>query len=255
MSAIRIGVSACLLGQEVRFDGGHKRDAFLTDTLGPHVEWVPVCPEAEVGMGTPREPLRLIRDNGRTRMVTTRTAIDYTETMNAWAKRRLDELEREDLDGYVLKKDSPSCGMARVKVYRGEGPAVRDGSGLFAEALLARLPLLPVEDEGRLADPRVREHFLERVFTFRRLKDLFGGEWTIESLIRFHTAHTAALHARSKDADGLLREIIAEGVPSARPELRQRYEKLFMTTMALPSTTSRRSRALERIELMLRNHG
>jgi len=192
MSAIRIGISACLLGQKVRFDGGHKRDAFLTETLAPHVEWVPVCPEVEVGMGTPREPLRLVRENGRTRMITTQKAIDHTEAMNAWAAGRLDELIREDLDGYVLKKDSPSCGLDGVPRYRDDGSAPRDGRGLFAEALVERMPLLPVEDEARLADPRVRAHFLARVLAFRRLKDRSRGRAPepalerIERLLRTH---------------------------------------------------------------------
>src|SRR5262249_50916689 len=119
-SRLRIGISACLLGQEVRFDGGHKRDSFLNDILGPHVEWVAVCPEVEMGLGTPRETMRLLRgerDSSPLRMITTRTAIDHTRGMNDWARQRLSELAREDLCGYVLKKDSPSCGMERVKVY------------------------------------------------------------------------------------------------------------------------------------------
>jgi uncharacterized protein YbbK (DUF523 family) len=250
-TAVRIGVSACLLGQQVRFDGGHKRDAFLTETLAPHVAWVPVCPEVEVGMGTPREPLRLVRANGRTHMVTTRTAIDYTGTMSAWAERRLDELAREDLDGYILKKDSPSCGVERVKVYRGDGSAVRDGRGLFAGALLARLPLLPVEDEGRLADAHRRGDFLERVFAFRRLKDFFAGPWTLESLVRFHQAHAAILGARSRASEGELGRFVAGGALLPKPDLRLRYQELFMSTLALQARTRRRAIALEQIDRML----
>lgn len=166
---IRIGISSCLLGEPVRFDGGHKRDAFLTDVLGQRADWVSVCPEVEVGMGTPREPVRLVRENGRTRMLTVNTSIDHTDAMNAWARRRLEALAREDLDGYVLKQDSPSCGMDGVKIYGPTGPT-RDGRGLFAEALLARFPLLPVEEEGRLADPGLRQKFLERADAYRRLK-------------------------------------------------------------------------------------
>src|SRR4051812_16084605 len=158
---MKIGISACLLGQEVRFDGGHKRDHFLTDVLGPHVEWVPVCPEVEMGLGTPRETLRLIRGaQGALRMVTTRTGIDHTDGMNSWARGRLDELAHEDLSGYVLKKDSPSCGMARVKTYGGANVPERNGRGVFAAALLERFPSLPVEEEGRLTDPRLRENFI-----------------------------------------------------------------------------------------------
>src|SRR5262245_22583753 len=155
---LRIGISACLLGQEVRFDGGHKRDRFLTEVLGPFVEWVPVCPEVELGLGTPRETLRLMRSDCGVRMMTTRTNVDHTDSMNAWAKRRLDELAHEDLCGYVLKKDSPSCGMERVTVFGAEGASERSGRGLFAAALLERFPSLPVEEEGRLCDPHLREN-------------------------------------------------------------------------------------------------
>src|SRR5262245_59335238 len=157
---LRIGISACLLGQEVRFDGGHKRDHFLADILGPHVEWVPVCPEVEMGLGTPRETLRLVREPGRRglRMVTTKTGVDHSDGMNAWARMRLDELAGLGLSGYVLKKDSPSCGMERVKTYSAGGLPERNGRGLFAAALMKRLPSLPVEEEGRLGDHRLREN-------------------------------------------------------------------------------------------------
>src|SRR5688572_12596174 len=140
----RIGISACLLGDPVRFDGGHKRDPFLTDVLAPHVQFVRVCPEVEVGMGTPRETLRLVRaEDATVRMVTTRTGIDHTAAMVAWSKSRLSELDRADLSGYILKKDSPSCGMERVKVFGESGMPERNGRGIFAAALLARFPNLP----------------------------------------------------------------------------------------------------------------
>jgi uncharacterized protein YbgA (DUF1722 family)/uncharacterized protein YbbK (DUF523 family) len=241
---IRIGISACLLGQEVRFDGGHKRDAFLMDVLGKHVEWVPVCPEVEVGMGTPRETLRLLRDNGTTRMVTTRTGVDYTGPMNTWSKQRVAELARADLDGYVLKKDSPSCGMERVKIFAGSGPAVRNGRGLFASVLLAALPLLPVEEEGRLTDPSLRDNFIERVFAYRRLKDLFAGRWSTGSLVRFHTAHKMTLLARSTMAYRELGRLVADGAKRPRAEVRQAYERLFMKTLALPATVRRHTNVL-----------
>lgn len=244
LTAIRIGISACLLGQEVRFDGGHKRDSFLTDVLGRHVQWVPVCPEVEVGMGTPREPLRLVRDGATTRMVTTRTGVDYTARMNAWARRRVAALESEDLDGYVLKKDSPSCGMERVKVFNGPGPAARDGRGLFASMLLEGLPLLPVEEEGRLCDPRIRENFIERVFAYRRLKDHFAARWSARSLVAFHTAHKLSLLAHSTTAYRELGRLVAAGGQRPRRELRQEYQKLFMTTLALPATPGRHANVL-----------
>lgn len=169
MKRVRIGISSCLLGDEVRFDGGHKRDAFLTKTLAPYVEWVRVCPEVEVGMGVPRETLRLVRVGDDTRMITTRTGIDHTDSMRDYAARRVRELESMDLRGYVLKKDSPSCGMEGVKVYHTEGAApVPNGVGTFAEVLKAHFPLLPIEEEGRLQDPVLRAHFIERVFAYDR---------------------------------------------------------------------------------------
>lgn len=185
MTLLRIGISACLLGQEVRFDGGHKRDSFLADALGNYVEWIPVCPEVEIGMGTPREPLRLVRDGERTRMVTTQTGIDYTDRMNQWAWTRVAALARADLDGYVLKRNSPSCGMLDVRVFDDRDRSSPNGQGLFAAVLTERMPLLPVEEEGRLTDPRVRETFVARLVAYRRLKNYMRDEWTAGAVVAF----------------------------------------------------------------------
>ena len=231
-SRIRIGISACLLGDEVRFDGGHKRDLFLIDILGPHVEWVRVCPEVEVGLGIPREPIRLVRAASGIRMITTRTGIDHTDAMTRWARRRVEALADEDLCGYVLKKDSPSCGMERVKVYAPAGGAARDGRGLFAAALIAAMPVLPVEEEGRLSDPRLRENFIERVFAYRRMKDLFAARWTAGDVVRFHTAHKMALLAHSTGAYQELGSRVARVADLPRREFRDAYERLFMETLA-----------------------
>jgi uncharacterized protein YbgA (DUF1722 family)/uncharacterized protein YbbK (DUF523 family) len=244
VATLRIGISACLLGQEVRFDGGHKRDHFLINVLGPHVEYVPVCPEVEMGLGTPRETLRLVRRDNTLRMLTTRTAVDHTDGMNRWSARRLTELAREDLSGYVLKKDSPSCGMERVKTYSEHGPGARDGRGLFAAALLARFPQLPVEEEGRLSDPTLRENFIERVFAYRRLQDLFGGRWRAGDLVRFHTAHKMVLLAHSTTAYNQLGRLVARAGETPKAELRAAYESLFMQTLALRATRARHTNVL-----------
>src|SRR5689334_22010336 len=189
LSPIRIGISACLLGDRVRFDGGHKRDTFLTDTFGRFVEWVPVCPEVECGLGTPREAMRLVRGDEHVRLLTVKTGIDLTNRMARFSRSRVAALAAEHLSGYVLKKDSPSCGLERVKVYGGHGIPARDGRGLFAEALVEAFPYLPIEEEGRLTDPRLRDNFVERVFAYWRLRHLFDGRWTIGDLVRFHTAN------------------------------------------------------------------
>jgi len=245
MKPLRIGISSCLLGDEVRFDGGHKRDAFLTGTLAPFVEWVRVCPEVEVGMGVPRETLRLIKVDGDTRMITTRTAVDYTDRMRAYAARRTRQLESMDLRGYVLKKDSPSCGMERVKVYEPNGTApVRAGVGTYAAVLKDRFPALPIEEEGRLQDPVLRENFIERIFAYDRLRALFDGRWTLGTLIAFHTAHKMALLAHSTTAYQELGRLVASAKALARPDLRRGYEDLFMRTLARPATAARHTNVL-----------
>jgi len=245
LELIRIGISACLLGEEVRFDGGHKRDHFLTTILAPHVQFVPVCPEVEMGLGTPRETLRLVRTSSDLRMITTRTGIDHTDGMRAWAAGRLGELASADLCGYVLKKDSPSCGMERVKAYGGSGAPVRDGRGIFAAALMERYPSLPVEEEGRLSDPKLRENFIERVFAYRRLKDLFGPRWTTASVVRFHTAHKMSLLAHSTTRYNELGRLVAKAGSMPRAELRAEYEREFMQALTVPATRSRHTNVLQ----------
>jgi uncharacterized protein YbbK (DUF523 family) len=165
---IRLGVSSCLLGHAVRYDGGHKRNRWVVEELGAFAEWVPVCPEVEVGMGTPRPPLQLERDGDATRLVEIESRRDHTRDMHRFAETRVRELRRLDLSGYVLKRGSPSCGLARVPLHQREGPPRPEGTGLFAAALLQAFPDLPIEDEERLEDARLREGFVERVLAYRR---------------------------------------------------------------------------------------
>jgi uncharacterized protein YbbK (DUF523 family) len=159
MDSVRVGISSCLLGERVRYDGGHKRDAFLTEELGRQVEFVPLCPEVEIGLGVPRPPLHLERRGDDVRMVVTDSGKDLTGRMRAWAEGAVERIAAADLDGYVLKAGSPSCGLV-----------IPNGPGLFAAALIERLPLLPVEEEGRLRDPQLREHFVARVFAHARAR-------------------------------------------------------------------------------------
>ena len=168
--ALRIGVSACLLGAEVRYDGGHKRDPILTETLAPVVEWIPVCPEIELGLGVPRDTLRLMGDPTMPRLVVERTDEDLTARMQRFAAARVAELARLDLDGYVLKSGSPSCGLFGVSVHDGRDRVAGAGRGLFAAALVDALPALPVEEEGRLADPAVRDDVLGHALARRRAR-------------------------------------------------------------------------------------
>jgi uncharacterized protein YbgA (DUF1722 family)/uncharacterized protein YbbK (DUF523 family) len=242
---VRIGISACLLGDAVRFDGGHKRDAFLTETFAPFVEWVPVCPEVEAGFGTPREPMRLVRGDAGVRLLTVRTERDVTTQLDRAAARRVRALEDADLCGFVLKKDSPSCGLERVKVYDAHGSPARTGRGRFAAALVARFPELPVEEEGRLSDPRLRDNFVERVFAYGRLRDLFASRWRYGALVQFHTAHKLVLMAHSPDAYRQLGRLVAAARPLPRAELARRYSHGFMEALSTMATRGRHANVLQ----------
>ena len=242
---IRIGISSCLLGEAVRFDGGHKRDPFLTDTFGQFVEWVPICPEMECGLGTPRESMRLVRTGNRVQLLTVRTAVDHTDRMAAYARRRVAALDSQELCGYVLKKDSPSCGMDRVKIYGTGGVPERSGRGVFAAGLMERFPALPVEEEGRLSDPRLRENFVERVFAYWRLRRLFSARWSLGALVDFHTAHKLILMAHSPEAYRQLGRLVgrARGVPLA--DLERRYTEMFMSALTVIATPRRHANVLQ----------
>ena len=196
-------------------------------------------------MGTPRESIRLVEEDGRLRLLTVKTGVDHTASMTAYAARRVTALGADDLCGYVLKKDSPSCGMTRVKVYRGAGPGTRTGVGLYAQALLARFPHLPVEEEGRLLDPRLRENFIERVFAYRRLRDLFEARWTTADLVRFHTAHKLVLLAHSTQAYTRLGRLVAAAKSTDRSSLRAQYTAEFMAALTAIATPQRQTNVLQ----------
>ena len=245
ITPIRIGISACLLGEEVRYDGGHKRDAFLTDVLSRFVEFVPVCPEVEAGFGTPREAMHLRRESGQIRLVTVKTHKDVTAPMERLVRRRLPALETADLSGYVLKRNSPSCGLERVKVYDRNGIPAAGGRGLFADALVRGFPLLPVEEEGRLNDPDLRENFIERVFGYYRLRRFFRGRWTTASLVQFHTAHKLLLMAHDPEGYRRLGRLVATSGQRRRDELERRYAEEFMRTMAVIATRRRHTNVLQ----------
>lgn len=236
---IRIGVSSCLLGNEVRFDGGHKRNEFLIDILGQFVEFVPVCPEVEIGMGTPRETIGLRRHDGEVRLVGNKSGADFSAKMKSYAEHRTRAFAAENLSGYVLKKDSPSCGMERVRVYAENGMPSRDGIGMFAAALMRRYPNLPVEEEGRLSDARLRENFVERVFAYRRLQSFFAARWTVGGLVAFHTAHKLVLLAHSPRAYGELGRYVADAKKIPRAEFRSEYETRLMLALKKLATPAR----------------
>jgi uncharacterized protein YbgA (DUF1722 family)/uncharacterized protein YbbK (DUF523 family) len=242
---LRLGVSSCLLGNEVRFDAGHKRDRFLTDILAPFVEWVPICPEVEAGMGIPRAALRLVREGEQVRLLEIASSRDHTRRMERYAARRVRTLQGLDLSGYILKKDSPSCGMTRVKIYGAKGMPKRDGRGLFASALMEAYPNLPVEEEGRLNDPMLRENFIERVFAYRRLRRLFRGRWTNGQVVAFHTAHKLQLLAHSPAGYRELGRLVAALKRMGRAVFRKQYENGFMVALRRVASRGRNANVLQ----------
>jgi uncharacterized protein YbgA (DUF1722 family)/uncharacterized protein YbbK (DUF523 family) len=231
----------------VRYDGGHKRDPFLVETVGRFVEWVKVCPEVECGMDTPREAVRLVDDGTRLRLLTVRTAIDHTETMTVYAGRRVEELASDDLCGYVLKGYSPSCGMEQVPVHGVSGPATRFGRGLFAAALMERHPQLPVEDEARLGARPLWEHFIERVFAYRRLRDLFEGRWTHGDLVAFHAKQRLALMVHVPQAYERLGRFVAQAGSMPPEAVYARYGADFMKALAVMATPRHHASVLRHI--------
>lgn len=213
---IKLGISTCLLGEKVRYDGGHKLDPFLRDTLGQYVEYVPVCPEVECGMPTPREALRLVGDPANPRLLTVRTGNDYTYQMRSWGTKRLQELEKEDLCGFVFKSKSPSSGMERIKVYSDRGVPTKNGVGIWARMFMERFPLLPVEDDGRLNDPSLRGNFIERIFVFKRWRETVAESRTLGALMEFHTRHKLLIMSHSVQIYRELGQLVAEGETSSR---------------------------------------
>jgi len=240
---LRLGISACLLGEAVRWDGGHKRDPFLTETLGRWVEWVPVCPEVELGLGVPRETIRLEGDAGAPRLMAIESRRDLTAEMDAFARRRVAGLARLDLSGYVLKKDSPSCGMERVRLHGAAGPPARKGVGAFARVLMEQMSLLPVEEEGRLHDPELREHFVERVFAYWRWRRFSAGTPTRGALVAFHTAHKLQLLAHHPASLRRLGRLVAGRGPLAG--VLREYGRGFMAALGVRATPARHVNVLE----------
>lgn len=245
MAVIRVGVSSCLLGKEVRYDAGHKKNRYLTDVLDEYVEWVSICPEIESGMPTPRPAMRLVEDGEDVRMTEIKSNEDHTAGMRRFSQSRVRKLRDLNLCGYILKKNSPSCGMTRVKIWTGKGTPRHDGRGLYASELMDAYPNLPVEEEGRLHDAALRDNFIERIFSYQRLQNLFRPRWTVGQVMRFHTAHKLQLMAHSPVAYRTLGQLVAATKETPRATFRSRYEGGFMQALAHLASRGRNTNALQ----------
>lgn len=245
MEKIKVGISSCLLGKKVRYDGEHKQDRYITDTLGKYFEYVSVCPEVECGLPVPREAMRLIGSPENPRLVTIKTGIDHTDKMLKWSEKRLDELEKEDLCGFIFKSKSPSSGMQGVKVYSQNGKPEKKGVGIFAATFMKRFPLLPVEDEGRLNNPVIRENFIERVFSYKRWKDFLKNKDKIKGLIDFHTDHKYLIMAHSPKHLRELGKIVAN-INDHEKDV-QKYINIMMEGLKLIATKKKNTNCLYHI--------
>jgi len=245
MKKIKLGVSTCLLGENVRYDGGHKLDRFLTDTLGQYVEYVPVCPEVECGLGVPRESMHLEGDPDSPRLITSRTNRDMTECMVSWAKRRVVEIEEEDLCGFIFKSDSPSSGMERVKVYNEKGMQVKKGIGMFARIFMEHFPLLPVEDEGRLHDSELRENFIERIFALKRWREVLTKKESRGNVVDFHTKHKLLILSHSPRHYRMMGIFVARAKDLPLKELYWQYQTLLMESLKLKATPKKNANVLQ----------
>jgi uncharacterized protein YbgA (DUF1722 family)/uncharacterized protein YbbK (DUF523 family) len=244
---IRLGISTCLLGENVRYDGGHKLDRFLVDTLGKYVEWVPVCPEVEIGLPIPRESLRLVGDPEAPRLVTLKSGQDHTERMQTWAKERLEQLAETRIYGFIFKKGSPSSGLYRVKVYTENGMPSHIGTGIFAREVMKRFPLLPLEEEGRLHDMHLRENFIDRVFAYYRWTNVLEEDPTPGGLVKFHTAHKLTLMAHNPSHYQEMGRLVARAGSLRWEEVAPRYGQYLMEGLSVMTSPGKHANVLQHV--------
>jgi uncharacterized protein YbbK (DUF523 family)/uncharacterized protein YbgA (DUF1722 family) len=248
---VRLGISACLLGREVRYDGGHKLDPFLRDTLGAYVEYVPVCPEHECGLPVPREPMRLAGSPADPRLMTVSGGADHTDQLRSWARKRIETLSGEPVSGYIFKSRSPSCGTAGVPVCGGRGE-VRYGAGIWAGMVAARFSLMPVVESERLVDPDILDHFIERVFVFRRWNDTVERERSPEALAIFHEVNRLIILVHNPKACRMLDGIASRGEEGFTEERLEEYVATLAAAMAIAPSARKHVRVLSRAARFLK---
>lgn len=244
---IAVGVSSCLLGERVRYDGQHKLDRFIRDTLGKYFHYVPVCPEVECGLPTPRESMHLAGPLESPRLVTSKTKVDYTDLMERWAREKVMELGKEALCGFIFKTRSPSSGMRQISVFGDDGVARKQGVGIFARIFMERFPLIPVEDDGRLHDPVLRENFIERIFTYKRYRECIEKGKRLGNLVRFHTGHKLLILSHSPEHYRKMGKLVAEGKGLSSSILFERYQSLLLHAMSRKATKTKNINVLQHI--------
>ncbi len=247
MEKVRLGISKCLLGEPVRYDGGHKLDRFLRDTLGQYVDYVPVCPEVECGLGVPREAMHLEGDPEAPRLITTRSKRDVTDQMLTWARQRVVELDREGLCGFIFKSNSPSSGMERVKITDRTGMPRKVATGLFAGIFMKHFPSIPVEEEGRLHDPALREGFIERIFVLKRWREMVQQGRKLNLLVDFHTRHKLLIMSHSPKLNTLIGRLVATAKTISQPDPFDAYQVQLMEALKLRATVKKHTNVLQHL--------
>ena len=244
---LRVGISSCILGNPVRWNAGHKLDKYLTHTLGQFVEYVPVCPEVEVGLGVPRESMRLVGDPERPRLITFKSKTDHTDKMVRWADKRVKALEKENLCGFIFKSDSPSSGMIRVKVYNDKGMPHKVGVGIFARAFMNHFPSIPVEDDGRLNNPQIRENFIQQIFTMKRWREIDTGRANMGKLVDFHTRNKLLLLSHSQKHYRMMGKLVAAGKQLPISDLYRQYQGMLLDALKLKTTIKKNINVLQHL--------
>ncbi len=250
---IKIGISTCLLGEKVRFDGGHKHDRYLTDVLGNYFEFIPSCPEIEIGMGVPRDSVRIVNVSNSIRLIGPKTGTDWTDKMISYSDKLVKKLASLSLSGYILKSDSPTCGMERVRIYNKNGIPNKNGRGLFADILIKSNPLMPIEEEGRLNDLKIRENFITRVFSYNRLQNLINNNFDRGRLVKFHTLHKYQLMAHSIKHYETLGRLVANSKKFTLQEIGEKYRSKFMEALTIQTTPKKNVNVLHHIFGYLKN--
>jgi len=246
---IPIGISACLLGETVRYDGGHKHDVFLTDTLGTYFDYVPVCPEVGCGLTVPRESMRLVGTPENNRLIGNKTGTDYTEQMQAFCARTIESLRTRNLHGFIFKAKSPSSGLFRVKLHTPDGmPTTQHTSGLFARAFVRAFPGLPCEEDGRLHDPDLRENFIERVFALKRFREEVAAAPSVRALQTFHACSKYLLMAHAPEGLNELGRLAAAATPENLSATLAAYEERFLSTLSECATVGRHTNVLQHMQ-------
>ncbi len=246
MTKIKIGISCCLLGKKVRYDGGHKLDSFIANTLAQYFDFVAVCPEYECGLGVPREPMQLTGEANNPRLIALNTRTDHTNRMVKWAEKRLRALEHEDLWGFIFKTRSPSCGIEQVKVYAAKDMAAKTGAGIFARLFMSHFPYLPVEEEERLAAPEAREKFIDNIFVLKEWREAVAGN-KLTDLLKFHARMKYSFMARSPALLGRMGRLLAGHRDETFVAIRDSYYVLLEKMLRIQSTAKLNLNVLQHI--------